>query len=222
MMRRTRQSAGFTLIEVIVSLALLAFAMALTFGTLRGATRATERAEATAARSERLRAVQGFMRAQIGAALPIAYEVEPSTGEAWYLRGEGDKVEFVGAMPGYLSRGGPYLQTFELRRAGNDLQLLFSYQLLTTDGPIDREREPKVLLDGIADGDFEYRTIDAAGKAADWQRDWQARGQIPPLLRLKLRFDDPRRHWPDFVVPLRLGTGYVGTGQASLNQETPR
>jgi general secretion pathway protein J len=206
---------GFTLIEVIVSLALLAFALALTFGTLRGATRATERSEATAVRTERLRAVQGFLRAQIGAAMPIAYEVEPSTGEAWYLRGERDKVEFVGAMPGYLSRGGPYLQTFELQRGGKGLQLVFSYQLLTTEGPIAREREPKVLLDGIADGQFEFRTIDASGKAGDWQDDWQARGQIPPLLRLKLRFDDERRRWPDFVVPLRLGSGYVGTGQAS-------
>ncbi len=209
-----QRAPGFTLIEVIVSLALLAFALALTFGTLRGATRATERAEVTAARTERLRAVQGFLRAQIGAAMPIAYEVEPSTGEAWFLRGERDKVEFVGAMPGYLSRGGPYLQTFELQRGSKGLQLVFSYQLLTTEGPIDREREPKVLIDGIADGQFEFRTIDASGKAADWQDEWQARGQIPPLLRLKLRFDDNRR-WPDFVVPLRLGTGYVGTGQAS-------
>lgn len=210
-----RRPGGFTLIEVIVSLALLAFALALTFGTLRGATRATERSEATAARSERLRAVQGFLRAQIGAAMPIAYEVDPASGEASFLSGDRNKVRFVGTMPGYLSRGGPYLQTFELQRSGKGMQLVFSYQLLTTEGPIDKEREPKVLLDGISDGQFEYRTIGTAGKAADWQDQWQARGQIPPLLRLKLRFDDARSTWPDFVVPLRLGTGYIGTGQAS-------
>jgi general secretion pathway protein J len=211
----TRRAPGFTLIEVIVSLALLAVGLALAFGTLRGATRATERSETTAARTERLRAVQGFMRAQITQALPIAYDVEPSTGEASYVHGERDKVEFVGAMPGYLSRGGPYLQTFELRRGGQGLQLVYSFRLLTTEGALDPEREPQVLLDGISDGRFEFRTIDAAGKAGDWQGDWKARGQIPPLLRLSLRFDDARRRWPDFVVPLRLGTGYIGTGQAS-------
>jgi len=210
-----RSARGFTLIEVVVSLALLALGLALVFGTLRGVTRATERSEATAARSERLRAVQGFLRAQIGAALPIAYQVDPATGEASYLSGDRDKLQFVGAMPGYLSRGGPYLQTFELTRGPRGQQLVFTFQMLTTDGPIDSEREPQVLLDGIRDGQFEFRTINATGQAADWQDEWQARGQMPPLLRLKLQFDDQRRRWPEFVVPLRLGTGYIGTGIAA-------
>lgn len=210
-----RQPRGFTLIEVVVALALLALGLALAFGTLRGTTRATEKSEATAARSERLRAVQGFMRAQISAALPIAYQVDPATGEASYLSGERDKLQFVGAMPGYLSRGGPYLQTFELKRGNRGQQLVFTFRMLTTDGPIDSEREPQVLLDGIDEGKFEFRTISATGGAADWQDAWQARGQMPPLLRLSLRFDDERRRWPDFVVPLRLGTGYIGTGIAA-------
>ena len=38
---------------------------------------------------------------------------------------------------------------------------------------------------------------------------------MPPLLRRKLQFDDERRRWPEFVVPLRLGTGYIGTGIAA-------
>lgn len=207
-----RQAGGFTLIEVVVALSLLAFGLALTFGTLRGASRATERADATAARSERLRAVQGFVRTQAGGALPIAYEIDPATGEGRYVRGDAQRLEFVAAMPGYLSRGGPYLQTLELRPGREGKQLVFSFRLLTPDGPLDAEREPKVLLDGIADGGFEFRTINDQGSAGDWRSDWQARGQMPPLMRLKLRFNDSREHWPDLVVALRLGAAFTGTG----------
>ena len=73
----------------------------------------------------------------------------------------------------------------------------------------------QLVVTGIRDGRFEFRTINATGQAADWQDEWQARGQMPPLLRLKLQFDDERRRWPEFVVPLRLGTGYIGTGIAA-------
>ena len=59
---RLRRHRGFTLLEVVVALSLLAVALALALGTLRGATGATARAEGTAQRDERLRAVQGLLR----------------------------------------------------------------------------------------------------------------------------------------------------------------
>ena len=108
------RARGFSLIEVLLATALLAAGLALAFGALVNATRATERAEAMAQRQERLRAVQGFLRTQLNGALPIAFEFNPDTGEASFFRMTRTKLEFVATMPGYLSRGGPYLQTLEL------------------------------------------------------------------------------------------------------------
>ena len=93
------RAAGFTLIEVIVALSLLAFGLALSFATLRGASKATERAEITSQRGERLRAVQGFLRAQLSGALPIAYAFDSETGGASFLTLGPDKLEFVATMP---------------------------------------------------------------------------------------------------------------------------
>ena len=210
------RTSGFTLIEVIVAISLLAFGLALSFATMRGATRATERAEIVSQRDERLRAVQGFLRTQLNAALPIAFEFDAETGEASFLRATSNKLEFVAVMPGYLSRGGPYLQTLELVRGDNGQRLLFQHQLLTTDGALDAEREPVLLLDGIAEGGFEIRNLDMQSRPGAWQPKWNVPAQLPPLVRLKLRFIDQNRHWPEFVAATRLGVAYGGNAPVPL------
>lgn len=198
-----RASAGFTLIEAVLATSLLAMGLALAFGILRGATGATTRAEAASQRQERLRAVQGFLRTQVNAALPIGFEFDGESGEATFFRVAPRKLELVASMPGYLSRGGPYLQTFELVDGPDGQRLQFQDRMLAPDGPLDPERPPVVLLEGIADASFESQTFDPQGRIAGWG-DWKQSAQLPPLVRLRLRFVDDRR-WPEFVASTRLG-----------------
>lgn len=212
-----RQAHGFTLIEMIVALSLLAFGLALTFGTLRGATKAIERAEALSQRSERLRAVQGFLRRQLSGAVSMAYAIDETSGAATLFHGQANKVQFIASMPGYLSRGGPYLQTVELVSGENAQQLMFQYQLLTPDGPLDAERAPEVLIDGIAEGGFEFPELDDQGALTSWEPEWKTNAELPALLRLNLRFVDGRAHWPEFAVALRLGQSSAGNLQAESN-----
>ncbi len=197
---------GFTLVEVLLSLALLAAGIGLAFATLRNATLATERAETASQRQERLRAVQAFLRRQIDGAMTQPIEYDEATGEATLFVAEDGGIAFVAPMPGYLSRGGPYVQRFRLARAdGGGLQLEFVHELLTPDGPIDSEREPEVLLTGIADGRFEMRTLDSDGEPTAWTDDWDTPGQLPRLVRLRLRMADPGAAWPELVAAPRLG-----------------
>jgi general secretion pathway protein J len=207
---RIRPTRGFTLIEVLVALSLLAFGLALTFGVLRGATGSSERAGQDAQRDERLRAVHGFVRRQLGMALPIAFEFDQSTGEATLFRGSSAKLEFVANMPGYLSRGGPYLQTLSVVHGAGGLQLQFGSQLLTTEGPLKDERAPEILLDGLSEAKFAFRGLDENGKPGSWQPSWPQGSQLPPVVRVSVRFDDPRKHWPDLIVPLRLSAATTG------------
>lgn len=210
-----RPARGFTLIEVIVAISLLAFGLALAFATLRGATRATGHAEIESQRDERLRAVQGFLRTQLNAALPIPFVFNVETGEAHFLSATANKLEFVAVMPGYLSRGGPYLQTLELVAGNTGQQLLFRHQLLTADGALEAETGPVVLLDGIAEGSFEVRKLDEQSRPGRWQPTWDLSAQLPPLVRLNISFIDKSRHWPDFVVAPRLGVAYGGAAPSA-------
>lgn len=196
---------GFSLIEVLLATTLLAAGIALAFATLRNATVATERAEAMAQRGERLRAVQAFLRRQIEAALPLPYEFVEVTGEATVFEADGDRLRLVAPMPGYLSRGGPYLQTFRLVRGGGGLRLEFEHQLLTPDGPLPNERAPEILLEGIAEGRFELRTLTDQGEPGPWTRQWETPARIPHLVRLHLRMVDERTRWPVLVAAPRLG-----------------
>ena len=211
--------SGFTLIEVIVAISLLAFGLALGFGTLRGASKATERAELTSQRDERLRAVQGLLRRQLGGALPIPYAFDSESGAATFLSLSSNKLEFVATMPGYMSRGGPYLQTLELVPGSNGRRLQFQHQLLTTEGALEAEREPVVLLDGIAEAGFEVPSLGEQSRPGEWQPQWLVSAQLPPMIRLKVRFLDQTRRWPDFVVAPRLGSASVGDVPVSLAED---
>jgi general secretion pathway protein J len=203
------RARGFTLIEVIVATSLLALGLALAFASLRGAGQATVRAEQSAERQERLRAVQGFLRTQLTAAMPIPFEFDPDTGQANFLRVSPTRLEYVSSMPGYLSRGGPYLQTLELVPGPRGQTLVFQHQLLGAEGPLKPEREPLVLLEGIAEARFEIRNVDQNARPMSWESQWAVSSQLPPLLRLRLRFSDPARQWPDFVVAPRLAVAYA-------------
>ncbi len=198
------RARGFSLVEVMLATALLATGIALAFATFANAAKATERAEAMAQRNERLRAVQSFLRRQLEGALPLPFEFVEATGEATLFECDGQTLRLVASMPGYLSRGGPHLQTFELVRGEDGLQLQFSHQLLTPDGPLDAEREPEVLLKGIAEAVFEVRTLGDDGKPGDWTDDWTRNDQFPRLVRLKLRMRDARSQWPELVASPRL------------------
>ncbi|MET0129791.1 MAG: prepilin-type N-terminal cleavage/methylation domain-containing protein, partial [Stenotrophomonas chelatiphaga] len=63
------RAAGFTLIEVLLATALLAAGLALAFVTVRSAMTISQRGETMAADNERMRAVQGLLRRQLGQAL---------------------------------------------------------------------------------------------------------------------------------------------------------
>jgi general secretion pathway protein J len=206
-----KRARGFTLVEVIIATALLAMGLALAFASLRGAGRATGHAEQTAQREERLRAVQGLLRTQISTAMPVAFEFNAESGEATFLRLGHNKLEFVSTLPGYLSRGGPYLQTLELQPGERGLRLVYQQQLLSTEGPLKAEREPVVLLEDIADARFEVRGIDQNSRLTPWAGEWEQSASLPPLLRLRLMFRDKQQHWPDLVISPRLSVAYAAS-----------
>lgn len=206
-----RFSAGFTLLEVMLATMLLALLLAGTYGAIRTAVRSMHSGEAAIDRTNRLRVAEEFMRRQVSRIMPLAFGRDQSTNTNFVFEGKGDLMRFVAPMPGYLSKGGPYVQT--LAFAGNrhgGKQLLFTDAMLNGFDLDKKETDtqPSILLDQIQDGRFEYRTLDENGQLTDWSDQWDDPGVTPVMVRIEVSMlPEARVEFPTMEIPLLLDVG---------------
>jgi len=205
-------AAGFTLLEVLLAIVLLALLLAGAYGSIHAARRAMSSGEQVIERTNRLRVAQEFIRHQLTRTLPLSFGQDKSTGNNYVFEGKRDSLRFIAPMPGYLSNGGAYVQTLDLERVQGGMQLIFAHQMLNgfdLDNPRkDEDNEPVVLIDQIREGKFEFRHLEADGKLSDWKDKWEDTAQLPLMVRLDLTMtDDSRLIWPTMDIPLLLGSG---------------
>jgi general secretion pathway protein J len=205
------RARGFTLIEVMLAILLLAVLLTAAYGGIRSAVSAMHAGEELIDRTNRVRVAQEFIRRQISRTLPLPFGQEEGTGMNFMFQGEGDLMRFVAPMPGYLSRGGSYVQTLELTNSRNGRQLLFGHSMLNgfdLKKLRKDEAEPVVLMDQVESGSFEYRKLDAEGKLEDWSDDWEDPSITPVMVRIRLRMrPEALVDWPDMDIQLLLDAG---------------
>ncbi len=209
--RSARQVAGFTLIEILIATVLLAAAMTLGFATLRAASAAATRGEALAQRNERMRAVEGFLRRRIASALPIAFDVNESTGTPLRFVGEPDRIRFVADLPAYLGRGGPHLHDISVVDDGEGVRLQADFAVVLAN-EVNAERDPRppeLLAGGLREVTFRYRALDAQNRIGDWEDRWEQGDRMP--LQVKIEIVDGRgERWPPLVVSLPQAASFGG------------
>jgi general secretion pathway protein J len=201
---------GFSLLEVLLALVLLALLLAGAWGGLRTATRAVHSGEALIERTNKLRVAQELLRRQLGQTLAMGYAQELGTGNRIVFEGGHDRITYVSPMPGYLGFGGPYVQRLSFERGERGgTQLVFRHRILNgyEDGDLDDASDvaPVVLLEGIARGQFEFRALDDEGKLDDWTDRWENEAMTPLLVRVKVEFErGSRMVWPELTIPLMI------------------
>jgi len=223
-----RYSDGFSLLEVLLAITLLALLLAGAMSGIRASTRAMHAGEQNIERTNRMRVAQEFIRRELGRSLPLAFGQEHGSGANFVFQGEKDFLRFVAPMPGHLSRGGPYVQTLELARGRNGLQLVFTHNMLNgfdLDKLKAEDGQAVMLLDGIRRGSFEYRKFDDQNELEDWKDDWENPSLLPVMVRISLEMTpESGLTWPTMEIPLILDTsGGVRIFQQRLPQpgQTP-
>ncbi|HYM85958.1 MAG TPA: prepilin-type N-terminal cleavage/methylation domain-containing protein [Pseudoxanthomonas sp.] len=197
---------GFTLIEVLLATMLLVMGLGLAFATLRSSTVVVQRGELIAQRSERMRAVQGFLRKRISSAQLIAFATDPATQQQSRFIGEPQRMRFVSDLPDYLGRGGPYLHDLVVADEGS--RLLVSFNMVQSGQAIQeaQPRPPEPLADELRGVRFRYRGLKQEGGLADWQPQWTAPEVLPVQVAIDIESADGTR-WPSLIVTLAQGSG---------------
>jgi general secretion pathway protein J len=203
------KSGGFTLVEMLMSIVLLGLLLAGAYGGIQTSVRAMHSGERIIERVDRMRTVQEFLRHQLSRIMPLPYE--QTLNSNYVFEGDRAYMRFVAPMPGYLSHGGPYVQTLALTRGADGLQLVFSGAMLNGfDAKEEKaaERDPVVLLDHIRDGGFSYRMLDEQGQLTQWSSSWDDPGVTPLMIQIELVMQNGEQiGWPTLSVPLMLDAG---------------
>lgn len=174
----TRQ-AGFTLIEMLVALALTAL-LALGIGQATGTVAKAWRAVSAPIGADPA-VVTAFLRRQIAGALPLAPDAAGMVGTL-------DRLEFLGGAPAAALPPRLHRQRIELRRGklGGELWYVWT----AAEARLPRER---LLVRGVRAMTFAY-----AGGNGVWQPSWSEAASLPEFVRLSLKVGD--EDWPNLVV----------------------
>ena len=204
-----RRSRGFTLLEILLALALLALVMLGVWGAMASATRIAHSADAVMARSESVRTVQQFLRRYVSAAQLQPYLAE-GDARARMFEGDATSMRYVAPLPMQSGHAGLYVQTIRLtRNASGGASLELVYQPYSDDTPQAGDAVTHLLLADLQGGQFQYLAAAAFDKPAAWRDDWQAANGLPLAVRIQL---DPawrvRVAFPEMVIPLHAGEGF--------------
>lgn len=211
--------SGFTLLEILLALVLMAMTMVGVWGALRTGTKLTRSTDAASQRSDRVRAVQAFLRNYLGGAQPQAF-VPAKDQSARMFRGDPLVLTYVAPMPAQLGDGGLFVQTLQFVRGQgrNDYTLQLIYAPLSSDTASPASK-PEVLLEHVGNGGFEYLVAGQGNQPARWQRTWHSTNGLPLAVHIVADTDwGGRVGFPEMLVPLRAGNGSgvpisLGAGQ---------
>ena len=200
--RRRGGEQGLTLIELLLSLAILAVLTGFLAGGLSMARRAFDADRTNRIASDSNAAIQ-TISSLIGSALPIPASPGGQVASVMFDGGQ-EAMVFVGLSEGRSLRGGPH--KISLRRLGNDLvvDVIAAAAAANKDAP---EPPPTrvVVLSGVSEIHFEYfGKIDPAA-VPGWRTDWSRAQHLPDLVSLRVDFEDARRSEPAIIVALRQG-----------------
>jgi general secretion pathway protein J len=186
---------GFTLVELLASLTVLAMLSLMILAGVGGRSLAWRRMNADTARGETVEATQALLRHRIETIVPVTlYNIVPPGPD---FDGEGERAVFLSQPPSALGPGAIWRYQLALDAQGD---LVLDSR---SDVALDQHHwsDRQVLLHGVQSLDLAYFGALASNRGPDWQAQWVRQPFMPSLVRIRLDFPPgDRRRWPDLIV----------------------
>jgi general secretion pathway protein J len=187
--------AGFTLVELLVSITLMAFLSVLLFGGLHFGTRVWEKATLADTFGNKVLIAQASIASSIAQAYPFFVLVSPTQR---YVQFDGEAQSMTFFTP--AERGG--LDVVTVGRDPNGSLVMNSRPELATQPAAQITHH--VLLSGVKSFSAAYFGAMAKGAPQQWYPVWHNARTLPDLIRLRAELDGKSAKWPDLVVAPRI------------------
>lgn len=205
-----RRASGFTLVEVVVALTLLALLMLGLVSALRTFGQTGVRLEAQTLANDDIRLVGGLLQRALARSSPrLRMDTIETTARPWF-EGDASAVAWLGHLPPRHGAGGlTHLRLELLGPAGQaDEGGRLMLRMARFDGdrsaPEWRAEGSRMLLDRVDSLEIRYRGLDQSGEPV-WFADWLQQPTLPSMIQILLIVGG--RPWPPIVVQIEDGFG---------------
>jgi general secretion pathway protein J len=201
-----RSAGGFTLIEMMVALALVALMSVGMLQAYRFSQRALLQTTRVDAAAHDIAATQRLFRRLIEQGYPFeasAATVKPAQGL------EGDAVHVTLSAPAPAAEGSVGFYRYEFRESAGRLEVSWT---VDRNGPGDSQggASPRreALLEGVQSISIAYLELVEHGNGQiepNWRDEWVDKRALPSLVRIRVTFKPgDSRHWPELIVAPRI------------------
>jgi general secretion pathway protein J len=203
-----RSARGFTMIELMIALVLLALMSAVLFGSLNLAGRSSEAGNAKAESSSGMRLAAEFLRTQLAAQHPL--RMHKVAEFPLLFGGDAEQLRYAAPLPGRVGLGGVWYYRLKLANVpGREKPSLILERMIPDVGALDKpefaDAEHSVLADDIKEIKFGYYGINTGSsldEAPTWRDQWDDPQLLPQLIRVDVT---PQKGspWPTLVIAPR-------------------
>ena len=193
---------GFTLLELLASIAIFGLIAGTAYTALRSAGRIWEAVDARSAADSEVRLAMDYLRRQLSMASPLAVRAE-DRWQAWF-EGDRSRITFLVEGSRHVGLGGLYqlmvLHNRDARPPRVDLVLQPVGERLRI-GEIRHRALRRTLLEDVVDMEFTFFGRREPDREPGWHSRWHDMQRLPKLVRLRLR-GGVIGDWPAMTVRL--------------------
>ena len=206
---------GFTLLELLVVMALLSVVMLALGAALRTIAQSEVRIDRRLTRTDEFRVATAFLRTTLGRVSDrkVVASAEPGASSILFA-GNGQAVAWVGIMPARYGAGGRnfFRLGVEAVDGGGALVLRFIPWTDAATFPDWSQAEARVLVTDVTSLSVRYE--DAFEVPSVWGPEWPFKDRVPQ--RVELTVQTAAGYWPSLVIAMRTMPSDMGSGQIVL------
>ena len=205
---------GFTLLELIISIALIGIIVLIVAGAMRLGLRAIESGERKTESLERMRSSLDIVDSQIQSYVPLTYEEDGET--KYYFQGDRESMQFSTNISIWGGERGYVIATYAIRPGDNGKQTLYASENIVG---MEGVRETK-LFTGFDSMYFEYYFKDPTEEKGQWTDRWANESEIPGFPsapeKVMLHLVEGTRNMT-LTIPLRVQLTTTSLTEAGFN-----